>query len=559
MANKSIWTDIKKKFKISTTRKLNSLKELYATPESCIAAFDKDPYDFLVNTLEKPFKQADILALTYHPELKTSLERCKWICFDTLKKNEAEGHTKMSASDMAKVIWKDYREVKDKIFEAATTCPMFHYDVDTKDISFVWTYKNESRIADEIKYRLDNPNKLNIDWEKYTVVDGFALTDEQKQILRLVCEQNVVMLNGSAGTGKTSAMKALVNMVENEGYTCTILAPTGIAAKRISEVTGHSASTIHKFIANTKSYMGDFLIIDEMSMVGVSLLGNLFMNLPNETKIVFVCDEAQLASISCGNIVQDIIDSKVVPIVNLTKVFRYGIGGIATVATDVRMGRKISKDVDFNDYNFVPVSNKPLDDILRVYSALREQYNEDEIMILSPFNVRESGTYAINKAISDKYNNNPVVCTRKVGNEEVSFKIGDRIVNTENNYHMAGENFFDIAVMNGEIGHIKDYDGYTMTVDYGCGRAFLENADVYKQLLAYSITVHKSQGSQAKAVVVIADKSHGFFLTRNLIYVALSRAQEKLIFIGDIDTVNNSLKVEENKIRNTSLKEMLIK
>lgn len=391
---------------------------------------------------------------------------------------------------------------------------------------------------------------------KYIAVDGLDLTEEQMEILKLACTKSVIMLNGSAGTGKTSAMKALVEMVTSEGYGCTIVAPTGIAAKRIAEVTGHPASTIHKLLAKKDSYISDYLIIDEMSMVGVNLLGSLLTIVPESTKIVFVCDEAQLASISCGNIVQDIIDSDIVPIVKLNRVFRYGKGGIATVATDVRTGKKLSEDTEFNDYCFIPVSENPLKDITKAYDALRESYDKEDIMILSPFNVRDSGTYAINKAIQNRYNDNPVLTSYTRQNTEIEFKCDDRIINTENNYHMAGD-YGDIAIMNGEIGHVVSFDGEIMTVDYENGRAYLEKGDVFKQLLGYSITVHKSQGSQAKAVIVIADKSHSFFLSRNLLYVAMSRAQKKLIVIGDINTINESLNVEENKERTTWLKEML--
>lgn len=558
MPKKSPWTDIKAKYKIYSTRKYHQIQEYYTTPEKFEEAVAEDPYFIFINTLNKTFKAADEMALEMFPEKKVSADKCKWCCWNVLKENESEGDTCINANILAKVIKQRYNEVYPFVVDVVKNDDMFHYDQSSKMVAFEGTYRYEVKIAEAIKTRVNHPVKMNMNWEKYGAVDGLDLTDEQMQVLKLACEQSIVMLNGSAGTGKTSAMKALVTMLNNEGHDCTILAPTGIASKRIAEVTGHHASTIHKFLANPHSSMQEFLIVDEMSMVGVQLFGALMCVTPSDTKIILVCDEAQLASISCGNIVQDIIDSGIVPTVNLTRVFRYGKGGIATVATDVRMGKPIKADMSFNDYSFVEASSHPLNDILSVYDWLRQQYHPSDIMVLSPFNVREAGTFAINKAIQDKYNHNPVVVSYKRQSAEIDFKVGDRVVNTENNYHMMGEYFNDVAVMNGEQGVVVGFDGELMTVDYECGTAMLEKADIWKQLLGYSISVHKSQGTQAKAVIVIADKSHGFFLTRNLIYVALSRAQEKLVLVGDIDTINEALKTEENKERETWLNKLLL-
>lgn len=558
MAKKSAWTDIKNKYHIYSTRKYNEIKNIYPTPEAFEEVVAKNPYDVFINFLNKSFKQSDKIILELFPELRETEIRCKYCCFYILKENESEGDTCIDANVLARLIKKDFPEVYNYIVPVIKNDEMFHFDETTKIVSLEETYRNEERIATEIKKRVKHPIATPMNWEKYVAVDGLDLTDEQMQILKLACTESVIMLNGSAGTGKTSAMKALVEMVTHEGHDCTILAPTGIAAKRIAEVTGHSASTIHRHILSRKS-IGDFLIIDEMSMVGVGLLGWLFLSLPEHTKIIFVCDESQLASISCGNIVQDIIDSHIVPTVNLTRVFRYGVGGIATVATDVRMGKEISADTHFNDYTFLKASKNPLKDITMAYDNLREEYSEDDIMILSPFNVREAGTYAINKAVQTKYNKTETLMSYNRQNVEIEFKVGDRVVNTENNYHAQGE-YDEIAIMNGDIGIVAGVDSYSgnLMVDFNNGRAYLEKAEVFKLLLGYSISVHKSQGSQSKAVVVIADKSHGFFLTRNLLYVALSRAQEKLIVIGDIDTINKALEVEENKERETNLRSMLI-
>lgn len=556
MPIKSVWTDIKKKYRIYSTKKYNQIKRTYETPQEFEEEVYKNTYFMLICYLEKSFKLADELALQIKPELKESVERCVWVCRELIHKHESEGNTKMNASSLAKALHSSYSELMPFILQAVEN-PIFYYDKENKFLALKSTWENECRIANVIKQKLKNPIDSEMEWQKYSEVDGMKLTEEQLSLLESINKNNIVMLNGSAGTGKSQTTKALIKMLDDNCYSYTLLAPTGIAAKRLRQVTGRQASTIHMHLACHRS-VGDFLIIDECSMIGVNLLGSLFNFIPDYTKIVLICDEAQLASISCGNIVQDIIDSGVMPIVNLTKVFRYGIGGIATVATDVRTGKNLSENMNFEDYKFIPISSNPINDILSIYEKEIKNYSPEDIMILSPFNVRNAGTYAINSALQNKYNTNPTFLTYKKQGFDIEFKIGDRIVNTENNYHMTSDYGDELAVMNGDIGTIIDNDGYNTTVKFDNGIAYLENNDMYKMLLATAVSVHKSQGNQAKCVIVVIDKSHGFFLNRNIEYVAMSRAQEKLIVLGDIDTINNALSIQQEKSRETYLKNMLI-
>lgn len=556
MPVKSAWTDIKKKYRIYSTKKYNQIKRTYETPQEFEEEVYKNTYFMLICYLEKSFKLADELALQIKPELKESVERCVWVCRELIHKHESEGNTKMNASSLARALHSSYSELMPFILQAVEN-PIFYYDKENKFLALKSTWENECRIANVIKQKLKNPIDSEMEWQKYSEVDGMKLTEEQLSLLESINKNNIVMLNGSAGTGKSQTTKALIKMLDDNCYSYTLLAPTGIATKRLRQATGRQASTIHMHLACHRG-IGDFLIIDECSMIGVNLLGSLFSFMPDYTKIVLICDEAQLASISCGNIVQDIIDSGVMPIVNLTKVFRYGIGGIATVATDVRTGKNLSENMNFEDYKFIPISSNPINDILSIYEKEIKNYSPEDIMILSPFNVRNAGTYAINSALQNKYNTNPTFLTYKKQGFDIEFKIGDRIVNTENNYHMTSDYGDELAVMNGDIGTIIDNDGYNTTVKFDNGIAYLENNDMYKMLLATAVSVHKSQGNQAKCVIVVIDKSHGFFLNRNIEYVAMSRAQEKLIVLGDIDTINNALSIQQEKSRETYLKNMLI-
>ena len=557
---RSSWPSIKKKYKIYSTQKYNTIKRIYSTPQKFEDAVAENPYQIIHVFLNKSFKQADELVLSLFPHLEKSSTRCEWVCREFLKKNEQKGNTRMKAKTLFELVANEYPGLSCFVFEAVTKSDMFYYDESKKIVSLLETYKNEKKIAEVILEKVHSEqNYPDMKWEKYRSVDGFDLTDEQLSFLEAVCNNNIVMLSGSAGTGKTSATKALVAMLEDNFHSFTLLAPTGIAAKRLSQATGHEASTIHRFLFSN-DYIGDYLIIDEMSMVGVHLLASLFNRIYPSTNIIFICDEAQLASISCGNIVKDIVDSGIVPVVKLTKVFRYGIGGIATVATDVRNGKQLSEDMEFDDFKFVPIEYDPIKNVLEVYRSLLTRYDKDDIMILSPFNVHNAGTYAINAAIQDEFNQNDVLTGYKRQSIEIQFKQGDRVINTENNYHMQGAiEEQEIPVMNGDIGKVLGYDEHKkiLKVKYDNGVAYLEPENIFKQLLGYCISVHKSQGTQAKAVIVVIDSGHRFFLTRNLCYVAMSRAQEELIVVGDIDAINYSLNIQEEKRRDTWLKEFL--
>ena len=559
---------------IESMEDISALTDFFTTASSFEEAIQKNPYHVYYDMLKYNWNKTDKLICSKFPDLIDSELRCEYACIDILKKNEAEGDTKINANLMAHYVRELAPETSNKIVDAVKNSEKIFYDPATKYSSLMRTYEFEKSIAVAIQKRIKNPIFYNMNWKNYIEVDGFQMTEEQSKILQLACEASVMMLNGSAGTGKSTSMKALVRMLEDNGKSYTILAPTGIAAKRISSTTGRRASTIHKFLASSDNpTLGDYVIIDEMSMVGVEILGSLFTRLEENTKIVFICDEAQLASISCGNIVQDIIDSNVVPVAKLTQVFRYGIGGIATIATDTRKGRKFSPPYHYNDYEFIPISNDAVGQVAAKYSELLVNgYKSEDIMILCPFNKSKIGSYLINNEIQSQHNfsDNTKAKYKKDG-YEVELKIGDKVINTVNNYNktkmeLTDENIYiesetPLAVMNGDIGYIRAYREFNdfpeLLVQYDNGLALVKGADIKNLLLGYSISIHKSQGSQAKVVIVVIDKSHKGMCSRNLLYVALSRAQEKLIEIGDVEIINDALQIQEEKERETWLKDLL--
>lgn len=574
---------------------IEELTRIYLTPEELQEAFDTNPYHIYIDLVHYPFKRSDKLVLDKHPEFIDSLERCEYGCMEILRQNEAEGDTRINANLLAHLAKELIPEAMGHIVEAVKGCDLMYYDETTKFSSFKETYEAEKTIADCIKERLSSDfNKKSsynildgievegyskeMNWRDFQEVDGFKMTDEQTKILELATTKNVMILTGSGGTGKSTSMKALIRMLEANNRTYTLLAPTGVAAKKLRESTGRSAFTIHMFLARQNLECGEYVIIDECSMVGVKLMARLFDKIKSsKPKIIFVCDEAQLASIDCGNVVQDILDSRIVPRANLTKVFRYGEGGIATVTTDARFGTFANATKPYPDFRFIEINEDPIGQILEQYDKYLEQgYTKEDILILSPFNKGPVGTYVINKAIQSRYNPHPntsATYKRKIKGEEVTivFKIGDKILNTYNNYNMPSVEYDDegnmveslgvIPVMNGDIGYIracKDTEtGPELIVEFDSGLAKIRGSDIADLILGYAVSIHKIQGAQAKAVIVVIDKSHKNMLTRNLFYVGASRAQQDMTIIADAGAIESGLERQENKERETWLGDML--
>lgn len=533
-----------------------------------VYGFSKDinanPYAVMINLLEWSFDRADRAITKKTVKWLDSYERCEAATIYALKHNELDGNTRMQAKMLFDMVKRKAPQCVHHLLNVVTKAAQVHYDAPSQNTALQATYNAEQHIADVIKKKIANPHYYPMDWQKFTSVDGLELTDEQAQILEMACKQDVMMLTGSAGTGKSQTTKAIIEMLEANDYTYTLLSPTGIAAKRLREATGREASTIHMFLA-CDGNLGDYVLIDEMGMVSVHLLSMLFDKITDRTKIIFIADPSQLASIACGNIVEDMLDSGIVPVCNLTKVFRYNTSGIITIATDVRNGVNDHLTDTFTDYKFIEIDTLVINQIEQEYARLlADGYSKDDVLILSPFNKGDVGSLAINAAIQAKFNPNELSKVGHTVNDvPIYFKVGDKVINKKNEYAMPLVDDDTAFVANGDIGTVMeivpDEKEPYMIVRYDCGDCIVDKAHIKNTLLAYAISIHSCQGSQAKAVIVVIDRSHVRMLSRNLCYTAVSRAQERLILIGDEAAIQEGLKVQEEKERDTELKEMLIK
>ena len=510
-----------------------------------------NPYHVLIDICGMSFTYADNIIIRYHHAKPDAYCRCQYATYAVLQKNEMEGNTRMTDVELARGVNEIAHQTMPHIVDVVKNDPLIHYEPSRHLVSFEQTYKDELLIADHLMARLARHEPVEHNTDQYRHDGDMELTDEQMSALRMVLDYGVCMLNGQAGSGKTSTTNALIHLLEDMNVSYQLLAPTGIAAKMMRQYTGRPSMTCHMFLLN--SWKPDYIILDEASICSVHLLAILLSQIGYKPKLVFIADNAQLASIQCGSLVQNMIDSGLIPRVELTKIFRYNSSGIVTMATDIRHGSCDHLTDDFPDYLFVPEDkNDPIGQVVEQYDQLiADGYSIDDIVVLCPFN-RRVGADAINAAISAKYNPNEPVRKNSV------IKLGDKVLNCKNNYHVDGK---DDMIANGDVGYLRsvEYDYTTKTntvmVEFADGIKDVGSLSVLKQ--AYAMSAHKSQGSSAKAVIVLIDPMHGFMLSRNLLYTAVTRARERLVVIGDADTIRRGIKVEENTQRNTWLKEML--
>ena len=509
-----------------------------------------NPYHVFVDICDMSFTYADAIIMRCHHAKPDAYCRCQYAVYAVLQKNEMEGNTRMTDADLARGVNGVAHEAMPHIVDIVKNDPLIHYEPNRHLVAFEQTYQDELLITNHIKARLARHEPIKHDIEQYRCDGYMELTDEQMSALRMVLDNDVCMLNGQAGSGKTSTTNALIHLLEDMNVRYQLLAPTGIAAKMMRQYTGRPSMTCHMFLLN--SWKPDYIILDEASICSVHLLAVLLSQIGYAPKLVFIADNAQLASIQCGSLVQNMIDSGLIPRVELTKIFRYNSSGIVTMATDIRQGSCVHLTADFPDYLFVPEDkNDPIGQVVKQYDQLiADGYSIDDIVVLCPFN-RRVGADAINAAISAKYNPNDPVRKNSV------IKLGDKVLNCKNNYH--GGN--DDMIANGDVGYLRsvEYDyatkNNTVMVEFADGIKNVGSLSVLKQ--AYAMSTHKSQGSSAKAVIVLIDPMHGFMLSRNLLYTAVTRARERLVIVGDSDTIMRGVRVEENMRRNTWLKEML--
>lgn len=578
-----------KEYDISVTD-CKALVSYFVDEETIAKEIQENPYKVLISVLNRTFENADKLIMSIRSDLAHSEQRCAYLILSVLDKSESEGDTYTDANDLYYYILNEYpiaKELEDLIVPVVKSNELFFYDEETKRVAITTTYNGECMIANLVKQKTENPHPLNIDWNNYRCVDGFELTDEQLGLLENICKYDISILAGKAGAGKTSSVKALIKLMEDNYLSYSLLAPTGAAALRLANQTNRNASTIHRKCLKEQEIDSDIIIIDEMSMVGLDVFVMLLNCVTNpNAKFVLCGDMYQLPSISKGCVFSDLIESHNVPTAELTKVFRYDTSGGAYVGENVRLGRNFFDDTDrvkikdniltiSNNYKFIE-TNEIFDEIIKEYARLRRIYKEDEIIILSPYNRGDCGTYKLNECIENEYNApkaNELALSYKRDGVNIVFRKGSRVVNTKNDYKaLPLESWKEICnsdgilteddvpvtqLFNGQIGTVREVQDKYLVCQFDEELIVIQKTKLNTLLLARAISTHRSQGGEWKAVINVVSEMHSRLLSKQLLYVADTRAKEFHCDIGDTKTFKESLLVDVIEERNTWLKDLL--
>ena len=417
---------------------------------------------------------------------------------------------------------------------------------------------------------------------------GTVLEELQKRAVKEAAENGLFVLTGGPGTGKTTTINAIIRFFEGEGATLRLAAPTGRAAKRMTEATGYEAQTIHRllelnglpdddreaqgihFDRNAENPLDtDVIIIDEMSMVDIFLIHSLLLAVTAGTRIILVGDENQLPSVGPGNVLRDIIRSRVFPVVELTKIFRQAShSDIVVNAHKIHNGEPVTLDNKSRDFFFLKRDNADI--IIRVVIALIQEKlpryvdaKPFDIQVLTPMRKGLLGVERLNQVLQ-YYLNPPDEKKKEKELGEHLFREGDKVMQIKNNYQMEWEVRGKygipveegVGVFNGDMGILKSINDFAETaeVEFEDGR-YAEYS--FKQLeeleLAYAITIHKSQGSEYPAVILPILSGPRMLMNRNLLYTAVTRARKCVTVVGSEETFREMIRNEKQQKRYSSL------
>ncbi len=430
-------------------------------------------------------------------------------------------------------------------------------------------YRSEQGIGTRL-YQLSRVSRIetgDVDTEIDAIEqrDGVSFAPRQRDGLSKALTHSVMVLTGGPGTGKTTTVNGMISLFEARKKRVVLAAPTGRAAKRMQEATGKDARTIHRllefspgtgFVRNAENPLeGDAFIVDEISMVDVLLMNSLLRAVPVSATLILVGDIDQLPSVGPGSVLKDVIESRIIEVVTLNEIFRQAqTSRIVTNAHGINSGGMPELDNRRDgDFFFLEVPD-PVAVADTIVDLCRERlpktYSFDpheDIQVLSPMHRGEAGAQSLNERLQAALNPTGTEVTRG----GVRYRDGDKVMQVRNNY--------DKDVFNGDIGRVTQIDTteQEVSVAFGERTATYEYGELDELAQAYAITVHKSQGSEFRAVVVPITTQHFVMLQRNLIYTAITRAKGLVVMVGTRKALGIAVKNNAVSLRNTTLVERL--
>ena len=442
-----------------------------------------------------------------------------------------------------------------------------------KFITRIRYYRAEQRIAENI-FRILKSKAYTIFERESSLIEeqerkvGLKLDQAQMEAVSAVLKHKVLIVTGGPGTGKTTLVRFILGLMRPKIPSIALAAPTGRAAKRITETTGSSSSTIHRLLEATNVGFQrnrenpldqELIIIDETSMIDTLLMDSLLEAVPSASRLIIVGDVDQLPSVGAGTVLQDFIKSGSIPVVRLNHIFRQAYGSFITVnAHKVRRGElpsvnKSSKQSDLKnqlqDYYFIEESdqNKIVEKILLLNTErIPQRFKLDpmkEIQVLTPMHRGITGASQLNRNLQEKINPD----AKGIEHREQWFRVGDKIMQQQNDYEK--------QVFNGDLGRVVDcdQDSKELYVKFEQSHIHYKSNELDQLTLAYAITVHKSQGSEYSAVIMPITTHHYMMLQRNLLYTAITRGKQLVVLIGTSAAVRIAVENQGTLNRYTGL------
>ena len=483
------------------------------------------------------------------------------------------GHTYFSKEEVNSYLFRVLKvEVSEKVVADAYNSLLVDERIVIKDDRlYLWEmYEAETLIArrlrllaheDKIKYK-----NLDTKIKEIETHYGIVYTDEQLDAIKLAITRKVAIITGGPGTGKTTILKGILDLYKvlsssdkirlNEQI--ALLAPTGRASKRMSEVTNFEASTIHRFLKWNKDTNRfqineynkssvSFVIIDEASMIDTMLLANLLKGLKSSCHIIFVGDANQLPSVAAGDVLNDMIESKELPVYALKNWHRQG-----TDSKIIPFAHRINEGIldrellnSGSDLEFIPCKDN---EIIEVIGNVCKDYNSYDLQILAPIYKNRNGIYAINDHLQKLWNPKSPSKKEIEGNESI-YREKDKVIQLSN--------MKDESVFNGDIGiidRIKLLGNKELYIDYDGNLVKYTKSMLQNFTLGYAISIHKSQGSEFDTVLIPFTFDYRKMLYRKLIYTGVTRCKKKLILVGDINALEQAIRNNQEQKRRTSLK-----
>ena len=434
-------------------------------------------------------------------------------------------------------------------------------------------YRAEQRIAENI-FRILKSKAYTIFESESSLIEeqerkvGLKLDEAQREAVNAVLKYKVLIVTGGPGTGKTTLVRFILGLMRPKIPSIALAAPTGRAAKRITETTGSSSSTIHRLLEATNVGFQrnrenpldqELIIIDETSMIDTLLMDSFLEAVPSASRLIIVGDVDQLPSVGAGTVLQDFIKSGSIPVVRLNHIFRQAYGSFITVnAHKVRRGElpsvnKSSKQSDLKDqlqdYYFIEESDqeKIVEKILLLNTErIPQRFKLDpmkEIQVLTPMHRGITGASQLNRNLQEKINPD----AKGIEHREQWFRVGDKIMQQQNDYEK--------QVFNGDLGRVVDcdQDSKELYVKFEQSHIHYKSNELDQLTLAYAITVHKSQGSEYSAVIMPITTHHYMMLQRNLLYTAITRGKQLVVLIGTSAAVRIAVQNQGTLNRYTGL------